>query len=225
MDNSAIKEKKKFTLGCFPIILIIFAIMLVSVMGTVWWIKSNLYASPFKAAKLNEKEKVVLQSKIDQLENAGNKNITRRKTTPDLSPEAYSEKGLSREIQFSEKELNAFLAIDDPEMAKRMSIDLSDDLVSLKLIIPVDPDFPLIGGKNILVKSGLEIKYADKKLVFALKGVTVSGIPLPDSWLGNLKNKNLVSEFGSEEGFWSHFNKGIEDIKVKEGHFYLKLKE
>ncbi|MBN2144860.1 MAG: arginine N-succinyltransferase [Candidatus Aureabacteria bacterium] len=222
-ELSNVKKGEKFSLGCFPAILIILFIMIGSVLGTAWWIKSNLYASEFKVIKLNEKERTILQSKIDRLENAGSGKTSR--ANADLSPEPYNEKGLSREIRFSEKELNAFLGMDDPILAQRMSIDLSDDLVSIKLIVPVDPDFPLIGGKNILVKSGLEIRYEDHQLVFALKGVTISGIPLPNSWLGDLKNKNLITEFEKEGGFWSHFSKGIADVQVKEGYFYLKLKE
>lgn len=217
-------DNKKISFGCFHIILIILIVFIISVIGTAWWIKSNFYASHFKPVKLNEKENVILQSKIEALENAGQKKTTNQNTR-NLASKAYSENGLKREIFFTEKELNAFLGIDDPELAKRMSIDLSDDLISIKLIIPIDPDFPVLGGKNILVRSGLEIKFSNGKFLFALKGVSVSGIPLPNSWLFDLKNKNLAADFEKGGGFWSHFSKGIKDVKVKEGCFYLKLNE
>jgi len=57
------------------------------------------------------------------------------------------------------------------------------------------------------------------------RGVSLGGIPLPNAWLGNLKHKNLVDEFGTEGGFWKLFAEGIEDINVKEGHIRIKLKE
>jgi hypothetical protein len=40
-----------------------------------------------------------------------------------------------------------------------------------------------------------------------------------------MKNKNLVNEFGSEDGFWQIFSEGVEDIQVKDGHIRIKLKE
>ncbi len=34
---------------------------------------------------------------------------------------------------------------------------------------------------------------------------------------GNLKYKNLVKEFGSQEGFWKLFDEGVADIEVSQG--------
>ena len=59
----------------------------------------------------------------------------------------------------------------------------------------------------------------------ALKGVSLGGIPIPNAWLGNLKNKNLVKGFGTEDGFWKLFSDGVADLKVKDGHIQIKLKE
>ena len=49
--------------------------------------------------------------------------------------------------------------------------------------------------------------------------------PLPNAWLGNLKNKNLVEEFGGDAGFWELFADGVENMQVKEGHILVKFKE
>ena len=61
-------------------------------------------------------------------------------------PEPYSEKGIKREIRFTERELNGLLA-KNTDLAKKLAIDLSDDLISAKLLLPVDEDFPILGGK------------------------------------------------------------------------------
>jgi hypothetical protein len=65
----------------------------------------------------------------------------------------------------------------------------------------------------------------NERPVIALKGVTLGGIPLPNAWLGNLKNRNLVKEFGGEAGFWKVFSEGVADLRVQDGHVVIKLKE
>ncbi len=58
-----------------------------------------------------------------------------------------------------------------------------------------------------------------------LKGVSIMGVPIPNSWLGGLKNVDLIGEFGDDQGFWSAFSKGVEDIKVQDGKLAVKLKQ
>ena len=58
-----------------------------------------------------------------------------------------------------------------------------------------------------------------------LKGVSIWGVPLPNAWLGNLKNVDLVQEFGANQGFWSAFAAGIEGITVEEGSLRIRLRE
>jgi hypothetical protein len=41
----------------------------------------------------------------------------------------------------------------------------------------------------------------------------------------DLKNRNLVKEFGAEGGSWKLFSDGVADLKVQEGHILIKLKE
>ena len=35
----------------------------------------------------------------------------------------------------------------------------------------------------------------------------MGGVPLPSAWWDEIKNRNLVKEFGSEGGFWDQFSK------------------
>jgi hypothetical protein len=51
------------------------------------------------------------------------------------------------------------------------------------------------------------------------------GIPVPNAWLGNLKNIDLVQEFGGDQGFWKAFADGVEHIQVQNGQMVIKLKE
>ena len=110
-------------------------------------------------------------------------------------------------------------------MAKRVAIDLANDLASAKMIIPMDPDFPIIGGKTLRVNTGLGLSFANDRPVVILKGVSIMGVPIPNAWLGNLKNVDLVQEFGLESGFWKTFAAGVEYINVQDGMLQIKLKE
>ena len=141
-----------------------------------------------------------------------------------LVPERYSEEGASREIVLTERELNALLA-KNTDLATRLAIDLSEDLASAKLLIPLDEDFPIFGGKTLKVTAGLELAYADSRPIVALRGISVWGVPLPNAWLGNIKNVDLVREFGGEKGFWKAFSDGVEEIKVSEERLKIRLKE
>ena len=42
------------------------------------------------------------------------------------------------------------------------------------------------------------------------------GVPIPNAWLGGLKNVDLVTEFGAEPGFWQPFSEGVEHIRVED---------
>jgi len=141
-----------------------------------------------------------------------------------LEPEPYSEKNVHREIIFTERELNALLA-KNTDLARKLAIDLSDDLVSAKLLVPVDEDFPILGGKILRVRTGVVFTYDKGKPVVILKGITIMGVPMPNAWLGGIKNIDLVKEFGADKGFWKTFSDGVEDVKITEGHLKIRLKE
>ncbi len=193
-----------------------------------WW----LFPGPFQPVRLAPDEQQVLEQKLERLQRAG----ARLPDSPErgggprrdeldasgrLRPEPYREDPAGRDIAFSERELNALLA-SDPELARRMAIDLSDDLVSLKLLIPVPEDFPVLAGKTLRVRAGMTVRMKDGQPQFILRGVSVMGVPLPNAWLGEIKHRDLASEFG--EGFWQGLARGIEDIEVREGRLRVRLR-
>ncbi len=69
------------------------------------------------------------------------------------------------------------------------------------------------------------LRHEAGKPVVVLRGVSIGGIPIPNAWLGNLKNIDLVQEFGGQRGFWDAFSKSVGNIKVSDGSLYIKLKE
>lgn len=193
-----------------------------------------LHPRPFTPVVLSQKEQHQLQAKLDRMEAAtgvaappvGRQRGTAEEYTASgrLRPEAYSEEGASREVSFSEREVNALIAT-NTDLADKVAVDLSRDLVSLKMLVPLEPDFPFIGGKVLRVRAGMEIAYREGRPVVKLKGISLMGVPLPNAWLGGMKNVDLVREFSGEQGFWKAFADGVASISVAEGTLAIVMKE
>ncbi len=199
--------------------LIVLLTILVTIAVGYWVVTRYLFPTEFTPVELSEREQQRLDQKLQRIGiQPGRKGKAR------LEPEPYSEKDASREVFFSEKEINAMLA-HNTDMADKLAIDLSDNLASAKLLIDVDPDFPVIGGKTLKVTAGMELHLNQSRPRAVLKGVSVWGVPLPNAWLGNLKNVDLISEFGDAGGFWQAVRDGIEEIEITDGKLRIKLKE
>ena len=217
-DNEETKKR-----GCLGTLGIILITSIVSIVVSLFAANYFLFPSKLDPVELSQKEESKLNSKLKQfgLPTLASDTSSNNST---IAPEPYTEVGANREINFSEKELNAMLA-KNTEMAEQVAIDLSDNLASAKIIIPLDPDFPFLGGKTLKVNAGAELSYANGRPTVILKGVKVWGVPIPNAWLGNLKNVDLVKEFGGNEGFWKSFADGVDNISVSEGQLKIKLKE
>ena len=214
------------------VLLIVLVTVLVTLGGSYWILKTYVFAREFKPVELSAKEERVLDSKLRVLgyqpERGSVDNTAPSADEFDkhgvLKPERYSEAGAKREVTFNERELNALLA-KNTDLARKLAIDLSDDLVSAKLLVPMEPDFPVLGGKTLRFNAGVEMAYVNGKPVVVLKGVSIMGVPIPSAWLGGLKNVDLVTEFGAGPGFWKSFSEGVENIRVEDGQIKIKLKE
>ncbi|MCP3950675.1 MAG: arginine N-succinyltransferase [Desulfobacterales bacterium] len=236
-NESTAPETAKKRFGLLQVLGLMFIAAVVAMGITAFVLKTYLFPTEFKPVTLKPHEEQILAAKlerIDSIEAAAHLKRDKRITKPSrveqfdpkapLKPEPYSEKGLKREIGFTERELNALLS-KNTDLAKKLAIDLSDDLISAKLLVPVDEDFPVMGGKILRVRAGVVFTSAKGKPVVMLKGITVMGVPIPNAWLGGIKNIDLVKEFGADKGFWKTFSAGVENIEVEEGHFKIKLKE
>ena len=233
VEAQPLKEKTQKS-GCLKIALIVVGAALLTSVLTVLLAKLYLFPKEFKPVTLSKSEERVLSNKIDALTsntpaaarrsrsiNTSSKHRNDARET--LKPERYSEAGATREIHLTERELNGLLA-HNTDMARKLAIDLSEDLASAKLLVPLDPEFPFLGGKTLKVTAGLELRYANERPVVILRGVSIWGVPIPNAWLGGIKNIDLVREFGMNQGFWSAFSAGVENIRVEEGKLTIKLK-
>jgi len=207
---------------------------------TYFLVTRMMFPKSFHPVELSSKEAAALETKLRRLDPmqrraaepepaAGDPALGRHTPVParkmePLQPERYDESQATREISFSTREINSLLAR-NTDLARKVAIDLSEDMASAKVLIPLDPDLPLVGGRTLKVTAGLELRYADQRPVIALKGVSIWGVPLPNAWLGGIKNVDLVQEFGMEKGFWNTLAAGVEYVRVSDGRLTLRLKE
>jgi len=206
------------------ILCIVIGVAIVTSVATVWLTTSYLFPTAFKPITLNHEEQTALDAKLKSLNvELRDKPETGKEANRVLEPQRYSEEGAAREVTFSEREINALIAT-NTDLASKVAIALSPGLVSARILAPIDPDMPLLGGKTFKMAAGLGLSYTNGKPVVVLKGVSLWGVPIPNAWLGNLKNVDLVQNYGNE-GFWQAFAAGVDNISVGDGRLTVKLKE
>ncbi|MGI2114924.1 arginine N-succinyltransferase [Shewanella frigidimarina] len=219
------------------LLLIIAATMLVTAGLTFFIIRTYIFPSPLTPVSLNAKEEQQLDQKLTQLgwqveprsavtASSGDSRTTDNVSadSDELTPEAYREFDADRQVTFSDKEVNSMIGR-NPDFAQRVAIDFSDNLASAKMLIPIPDDFPIMAGEILRVNTGLDIHLdANRRPVVALVGVSLMGVPIPNAWLGNMKNVNLVGEFG-DRGFWNAFADGVDDIQIRDGELSIKLRK
>lgn len=220
MSNNV--EQKKG--GCLRTIGIMLVTIIISVAVALFLANHYLFPKKFSPTKLGNHEETTLNQKLKQFGLPAFSTPESETNTNKLEPSPYTEEGAKREVSFTEKELNAMLA-KNTDLADKAVIDLSENLASVNVLLPLDQDFPILGGKTLKLNAGAELAFANGKPIVKLKGVSLWGIPMPNAWLGNLKNVDLVKEFGGDEGFWKSFADGVENIHVAEGRLIIKLKE
>lgn len=210
-----------------PHMMLVVILTMVVTLTAVWAIQTVIFPRTFKPLQLSHKEQVTLQSKLQALNlplAVSLKNPEEKfKPGKPLEPQPYSETAATREINFTEREVNALIAT-NTDFADKVAIDFSPGLVSARVLAPLDPDLPFFGGKVLKLSTGFGLEYKDGKPAVILKGVTLWGVALPNSWLGNLKNIDLVEEYG-DDGFWKAFAEGVDNIAVGDEKLTIKLKE
>ncbi len=204
--------------------------VLATALLTAWWVNQYVYATMFQPTRLGEMEQQVLNAKMAHLlqtADAASSSVSQPSvSTTDLplEPAPYSETDANRQIQLTEREVNALIAADS-YMARHVAVDMADDLLSVQLVVPINHEMPLVGGKMLKLNFGLALSYVNGKPVVAMRGISLGGIPLPSAWWGDIKNTNLVEEFGGSVGFWDQFSKGVKDMKIQDGQLFVMLKE
>ncbi|WP_428637048.1 arginine N-succinyltransferase [Shewanella sp.] len=221
--NSAKGMGRQQGASTVQILLIVLLTIVLTAVASFFIIRTYIFPAPFTPVTLNAKEEQRLDNKLSQLGWQVERNTEGQRGGDKLEPEPYRERDADRQVTFSEKEVNAMIGR-NPDFAERVAIDFSDNLASAKILVPIPQDFPIMAGEILRVNAGLDIHLdATRRPVVALVGVSLMGVPIPNAWLGNMKNVNLVGEFG-DRGFWTTFADGVDDLQIREGELYLKLR-
>jgi hypothetical protein len=190
------------------------------------WIAYLLQAQRHAPVTLTPQEQRALDLKLDVLRDAavgdpGSERMPELPSGPDeggvLVPEIYAEDPDRRRIRFTERELNAAIAR-DPALAGRAAVRLSPGQVSASFLLDVPEDLPLLGGRSLRVRTGLQLLTQDERVQARLLGISVGGVPLPGAWLGGWKGTDLLATSGL-----GGLGAGIEALEVREGELELLL--
>uniref|UniRef100_UPI0040567CD2 arginine N-succinyltransferase n=1 Tax=Candidatus Electronema sp. TaxID=2698783 RepID=UPI0040567CD2 len=225
MNTPAPKPKTGFSLK--QLLAVAAAAMLLTAAGAALAVKIWLFPQSLKPVVLDQQEERRLEEKLERLEAFSVPSAPQQGDFEEdgrLRSERYSEDGASREISFSEREINSLLA-KNTDLADKLAVNFSDNLISLRLLLPLDPNFPVMGGKTLRLRAGAELSYRDGRPAVILKGVSLMGVPLPNAWLGGMKNIDLMQEFGGQPGFWQSLGAGLESVSVQDGKISLRLRE
>ncbi len=193
MKESTEITQKQVTLrglGSLRLFGIVFLSILLALLLAFVAIKYYFFPNDFNPVVLSGKEQQALNSKLQVL-GLGELSAGLAEPRPGLKigekkalePEAYSELDMDRQIVFSERELKALIA-NNTDMAGRLAIDLSNDLISAKLLMQMDEGLPVIGAKTLKVKAGIGLSYEQDRAVVMLRGVSILGVPVPNAWVG-----------------------------------------
>jgi len=216
MSNNATSGRN---FSALHVLLMVVLTVAISVVITTWIILADIFVTEFNPVELNKIESQTLAGKMQKL---GVDDLhSDEENTNVLTPEPYSESEESRVVKLTEREVNALLA-NNTDLANKLAIDLSENLASVKFLMPLDDEFPVLGGKTLKVTAGVELDYTNQKPVVIIKGISVWGVPIPGAYMGDIKNVDLINEFG-ESGFWKSFADGLDDLSVNDGEIHIKL--
>jgi hypothetical protein len=210
------------------VFLVILVAVLITAAVTLWAARTYLYPAPLEPVVLSAPERQVLDDKLRQMRDPAPAGVPEGPSPADPGegpvPERYREDPAARVLYFTQRELNGLIA-GSPDLADRVALHLSEDLVSATVLVSLPPDFPVMAGRVIRVDAGLALQHMDDRPVVVLRGVSIMGVPLPDAWLGGLKGRDLVTLYGREPGFWQAFADGVRDLRVEQGRLRVELAE
>jgi hypothetical protein len=193
---------------------IVLTCCLLTAVGTVWWVKRNLYASPLHPVELSLTEQSALNDKLAQLE------LAEEVVPPPSAPENKD----PRTLFLTAKEINAFMA--DQGIGEQVKIDLSRNRIAANFLLPIDENAPLFAGTTLRIRLAISALMSETgKLVIKVDDISLGGIPLPNAWLGDIKGLDLVSgEIGNDPAV-QRFVSGIKDFRLENGQVQIVLNE
>jgi hypothetical protein len=208
--------------GCGGLLALLFLIA-ATVAITIWWM-----TRPIKPVVLSEKEKTVVEQKIQKMSDAAEdrpSNLASRDaaTKPNLELDRSYVPG-GKTLQLTERELNGLLNM-NTELGQMVRLELGRDAINAYLAIPIPQDFPVGGGKMFRARGRFRVSMGNGETPYAiLEDVTILGLSLPKAWLGGLKGENLLADAISNPDGKSVIA-GVKSLRVVPGAIELEVED
>lgn len=207
------------------IALIILALIVLVGAGGAGWYWYYFHGNAFSPVELSQNEQMAIDGKLELAGGdavfAGNDVLE-----PNDKPIVLREED-RRTIIFTEREINGLLH-HNTDLAEKLYIDMKKNALVAKVIYPFQEDTPVVGGKTLRLNITMKVFLDEnRELQVALDDVSVGGIPLPNAWLFDLKDKNLIDLDSGPEGtgIMQRIADGISDFKIENGQIRIRLNE
>lgn len=171
-----------------------------------FWVKQNFYPSAMTPVSLTATEQAAFDSKLQALNN----------------PAAIPPDEANRTILVNEREVNAYLA--QQQLGETVQVKFGEGQVSAAIIFTAPEDFPILPNQKIRLRFtfGTSLS-AEHKLSLKLDDLSLGGISLPNSWIGDLKGVDLVAENVESDPALQKFIAGIQSLDIHNGTLRLVL--
>lgn len=192
------------------IILITLAVILgcagIAAAAGAFWVKHTFYPSPMKPVSLTSTEQAAFDNKLQALNN----------------PAAIPPDEANRTIIINEREVNAYLA--QQQLGENVQVQFSEGQVSAAIILAAPPDFPIMPNQKIRLRFtfGTSLTPAHK-LSLKLDDLSLGGISLPNSWIGDIKGLDLIAANVESDPALQKFVAGIQSLEIHNGTLRLVL--
>lgn len=171
-----------------------------------FWVKQNFYPSAMTPVSLTSAEQAAYDSKLQALSN----------------PAAIPPDEANRTIVINEREVNAYLA--QQQLGESVQVNFGEGKVSAAIIFTAPADFPIMPNQKIRLRFTFGTSLSPQhKLSLKLDDLSLGGISLPNSWIGDLKGVDLVAENVESDPTLQKFIAGIQSLEVHNGTLRLVL--
>lgn len=170
------------------------------------WVKHTFYPSPITPVSLTVAEKTEFDTKLRVLND----------------PNAIPADEANRTLVINEREVNAYLA--QHELGETVQVKFGTNNVSAAVILTAPEDFPVFPNQKIRLRFTFGTSLTpEHKLSLKLDDLSLGGISLPNSWIGDMKGVDLVAENVESDPALQKFLEGIKSLEVRDGTLKLVL--
>lgn len=207
-------------LGCGGLIALLLVAILSAVI-TIWWLNR-----PIKPVVLSEKEKQIVEAKLNYLEATPTGKLQSRPPSDDRPPTELDRIYLpgSKELRITEREINGLLN-ENTDLGKSVRLEFGRDAINAYVATPIPDDVPVMGGKMFRARGRFRLSIGNGGEPYAiLEDVTIFGLSLPKDWLGGIKGENLIKDsLRSSNG--APALHGIKSLRVEPGAIVIKVED